>query len=77
MKKSILNIGTVLTKDEQRTINGGGEPSLQNRKEYCGSLSIVYYSLTNDPEGDGISPENDQLAQETLAQWHAECEGVN
>ena len=76
MKKSFLNIGTVLTKEQQRAI-GGSEPSLSNRQEYCGSLSIVYYSLTNDPEGDGITPENDQLAQATLAQWYAECEGVN
>jgi hypothetical protein len=76
MKKSILNIGTVLSKAQQRAIHGG-EASLENRQEYCGSLSIVYYSLTNDPEGDGISAENDRLAQETLAQWHAECEGVN
>ncbi|AXG71497.1 hypothetical protein KORDIASMS9_03754 [Kordia sp. SMS9] len=81
MKKSILNIGTVLTKSQQSTIHGGdaidgGGPS-QNLKDYCGSLSIVYHHLTNDPEGDGISAENDALAVQTLAQWNTHCIGVN
>ncbi|MBC8756486.1 hypothetical protein H2O64_17565 [Kordia sp. YSTF-M3] len=75
MKKSILNIGTVLNKEQQRNINGGD--SLTNLQEYCGSLSIVYYSLTNDPEGDGISAENDALATQTLIQWNTHCIGVN
>lgn len=75
MKKSILNIGTVLNKEEQRKINGGD--ALSNLQEYCGSLSIVYHSLTNDPEGDGISPEDDQLGQQTLIQWYKYCIGVN
>ncbi|WP_420573787.1 hypothetical protein [Kordia sp.] len=77
MKKNISNLGTVLSKEQQREINGGTEASLTNRQAYCASLSIVYYSLTNDPEGDGISAENDRLAQETLQQWYKECEGVN
>lgn len=75
MKKSILNLGTALSKDEQRNINGG--VSLSNLQEYCASLSIVYHSLTNDPEGDGISPENDALATQTLIQWNKHCIGVN
>ena len=75
MKKHILKIGNVLNKEEQKNINGGS--SLTNRQEYCASLSIVYYSLTNDPEGDGISMENYLLSEQTLAQWYRECEGVN
>ncbi|WP_298427749.1 hypothetical protein [uncultured Kordia sp.] len=75
MKKNILNIGTVLNKEEQRKINGGD--GLTNLQEYCASLSIVYHSLTNDPEGDGISPENDSLATQTLIQWNKHCIGVN
>lgn len=81
MKKNILKIGTPLSKQQQREIKAGDSlevgNSLTNLQEYCGSLSIVYHSLTNDPEGDGITPENDALAIETLKQWNTHCIGVN
>ena len=56
MKKSILHIGSALSKAEQQQINGGSpyncgsQYSQQNCDEYCHSLMLIYSNGNNDPD---------------------------
>ena len=67
MKKSVLNLGKALQKQEQREITGGYGQS--NLSAYCGSLYIAYFH--------NLDNGNTAAANNALAAWNQYCPGVN